>query len=297
MIVKIIQTTKSGLIEGSIKSVSDWVGRELIKKGLAEKHIPSPGESLGAATCQPMPDFDFSIKTPVKGKNKKVAYMATFPLRRDVVLKAIESLINQVDAVVIWANGYSAEESETLAKQFGKELHVFCGDGIDLGCTGKFAFCESWQGYVFTVDDDFVYPEDYVEKLIEAIEVYDRKAIVSLHGRSVIPPVLNYYTDKGDFFRCTKEVPMDEKIDLIGTGVMAFHTETLKTPLSGRDVFSYTNMSDILFSIEMKKREIPMYVMKHAGGWLKALPQKVTIGARTKKDCRLETALINQNWK
>jgi hypothetical protein len=111
-----------------------------------------------------------------------------------------------------------------------------------------------------------------------------------------ISPVLNYYTDKGEFFRCTEEVTSDEKIDIVGTGVMALHTDTLNPPLSGH-IFTHSNMSDIFFSIEMKNRGIPMYVMKHPAKWLTALSLKVTIGARTKRDCELETALINQNWK
>jgi|GEM_PF-2790475 len=294
MIVKIIQTTESGLVKDSIKILPDWVGNELIQNGLAEKYDPATGK--GATYCKPITNFDFNIKTPVRGKNKKVAYMATFPPRKSVILKSIESLINQVDAVVVWANNYSQEEADRLVKQYDKKLYVYYQEGVDLGCVGKFAFCQSWLGYVFTVDDDFIYPNDYVEKMIEAIEAYNRKAIMSLHGRRVITPVLNYYRDKGEFFRCTEEVASDEKIDIVGTGVMALHTDVLNPPLSGR-IFTHSNMSDIFFSIEMKNRGVPMYVVKHPAKWLIALSQKVTIGARTKKDCELETALINQNWK
>lgn len=296
MIVKIIQTIDNGLVEGMIKTLPDWVGWQLIKKGFAEKYESVTDKPLGVTTCKLITNFDFSLKTPVRGKNKKVAYMATFPPRKDVILKSIESLINQVDAVVVWANGYSEKEAEALTKQYDKKLYVYRQDGVDIGCAGKFAFCQSWLGYIFTVDDDFIYPSDYVEKMIEAIEAYNRKAIMSLHGRRVITPVLNYYRDKGEFFRCTEEVASDEKIDIVGTGVMALHTDVLNPPLSGR-IFTHSNMSDIFFSIEMKNRGVPMYVVKHPAKWLIALSQKVTIGARTKKDCELETALINQNWK
>lgn len=297
MIIKIIQTTDSGLIKDTVKTLPDWVSKELIRNGLAEKYNPATGKGVTYCKCKPMTNFDFNIKTPARGKNKKVAYMATFPPRKDVILKSIESLISQVDAIVVWANGYSEKEAEALTKQYDKKLYVYRQDGVDIGCAGKFAFCQSWLGYVFTVDDDFIYPNDYVEKMIEAVEAYNRKAVVSLHGRRVITPVLNYYTDRGEFFRCTEEVSSNEKVDIVGTGVMALHTDTLNPPLSGREIFTYSNMSDILFSIEMKKRGVPMYVVKHPAKWLIALHQKVSIGARTKRDCELETALINQNWK
>jgi len=51
---------------------------------------------------------------------------------------------------------------------------------------------------VHNCDDDLIYPKDYAKKMVEAIERYNRKAIVSFHGTVVNRlPIATYYQDRG----------------------------------------------------------------------------------------------------
>ena len=112
-------------------------------------------------------------------KDKITAYMATFPSREENVAKAIKSLLFQVDELVLWVN----EEVELPEICNDKKVRVLRGIeilGFDLGCIGKFATCYEWDGYIFTVDDDIVYPVDYVEKSIAKIEEYNRECVFIL---------------------------------------------------------------------------------------------------------------------
>lgn len=298
MKVRITKSTPAGLIEGAIKDLPQSVAKSLIKKGLAVIHSFEE-KDFEEMRCKLLSGVTIKVKAPVRGKKKVVAYMATFPARKAVIGQAIQSLINQVDAIVIWANHYTDEDADQLSMTSDK-LHVFTSKHTepetDLGCVGKFALCESWSGYVLTVDDDFLYPDNYVSTVLEAVDRYEKKAVISVHGRRVSIPTVNYYTDKGEFFQCTKTVSKDEPVDIVGTGVMAFHTDAIKPLLKFSEVFTHTNMSDISFSIAMKKAGIPIMVIAHSEGWLKAIPQQVSIGARTKLDCQLESELINQYW-
>ncbi|WP_422824221.1 glycosyltransferase [Xenorhabdus thailandensis] len=40
-------------------------------------------------------------------------------------------------------------------------------------------------GYLFTLDDDLIYPPDYIEKLIEKIEKYERNVFICVHGNII----------------------------------------------------------------------------------------------------------------
>jgi len=59
----------------------------------------------------------------------------------------------------------------------------------------------------------------------------------------------------------------DEFVHEVGTGVMAFHTDTIK-PGINLDIFPYKNMSDILFCMEMQRRNIPLVITSHDAYWI-----------------------------
>ena len=59
------------------------------------------------------------------------------------------------------------------------------------------------EGYVFTCDDDLVYPPDYVESMMGYLEELDDKTILTCHGRVMMPrPVKNSYTDRIAAYHC-----------------------------------------------------------------------------------------------
>lgn len=195
-------------------------------------------------------------------KDKITAYMATFPSREEGLIQAVESLIGQVDELVIVTNGYVEIPKYTNVKVVNT-LEMFG----DIGCAGKFVYAFDWNGYVLTVDDDFIYPKDYVSKTIEAIEKYNRKAVISWHGRTCDFPVKRYKGGHKKFYQCTKKVDSDNEVNILGTGVMGFHSDTILPKYDIMEI-RHTNCSDIYFSMSMDMREIPMIVPKHEENWI-----------------------------
>lgn len=228
-------------------------------------------------------------KSEIKA-DKITAYMASFPSREESIVKAIESLIGQVDELVIATNGEMQIPSYPNVKVF----NIIDKFG-DIGCAGKFIFAYDWNGYILTVDDDFVYPKDYVSKTIEAIEKYERKAVISWHGRICDFPIQRYKGGHREFYQCTKKVEQDHEVNILGTGVMGFHSSTL---IPNYDVMEmrYANCSDILFSISLDMRDIKMIVPEHEAFWISPIYNQIAISFQNQEEFLVP--LINSyNWK
>jgi hypothetical protein len=197
--------------------------------------------------------------------------MATFPTRELIIAEAVESLLPQVDKLVIWVNG----EMELPQACYHEKVELYWGKdvlGIDIGCAGKFAFAFEWEGYIFTVDDDIVYAPDYVEKSIAKIEEYNRECIFSYHGRITKLPITTYRSLKDMIKNCSfqQDVVKDTECHIIGTGVMFFHADTIFPKYDIMEM-KHTNVSDIHFAQSMDMRGIRTIVAEHQKGWLKAL--------------------------
>lgn len=207
----------------------------------------------------------------IQKKEKVTAYMATFPTRELIIAEAVESLLPQVDKLVIWVNG----EMELPQACYHEKVELYWGKdvlGFDIGCAGKFAFAFEWEGYIFTVDDDIVYPADYVEKSIAKIEEYNRECIFSYHGRITKLPITTYRSLKDMVKNCSfqQDVGKDTECHIIGTGVMFFHADTIFPKYDIMEM-KHTNVSDIHFAQSMDMRGIRTIVAEHNKGWLKAL--------------------------
>jgi hypothetical protein len=252
--------------EGLSSGVGRQISQLLINQGYS---IYSVNRSLVIHDDHP------SVMHPDHRKNTKlitnhdmgkiVATMATMPGRESSLMSVVESIIHQVDELRIYANNLTKENihlNHKKVKWFYSKDHLG-----DLGDVGKFYQCETIKGYHFTIDDDIIYPSDYVYAMIEAIERYNRKCVISTHGR-IFPTgyIKSYYKGAMRQFSCLRSVSEDIYAHVIGTGVLAYHTDTLKIPF---EIFEASNMADIWFSRYCQQHDIPRMIIKHQGGWIK----------------------------
>ncbi|RNF35514.1 hypothetical protein [Paracoccus methylarcula] len=94
------------------------------------------------------------------------AHMATFPVRREIMMAVVERIAPQVDRMFICLNEY--DEIPAELGQFGN-VEAMIPDR-DLKDLGKFAFEAGPDDIVFTVDDDILYPSDYVANTLALAE-------------------------------------------------------------------------------------------------------------------------------
>lgn len=193
---------------------------------------------------------------------KIIFNMATMPPRVNSLEDSIPTILTQCDILNVYLNDFNKVPAILKQKKINA---VLSKDALgDLGDVGKFYFCDTWtEGYIFTVDDKIIYPKDHAKKHIELIERSKRQAVVSCHGRILKPNCVSYYNDAHQFFGCLGTTVADIFVHELGTGVMAFHHSTIKVNL---DMFPTINMTDIWFSIELQKRNIPILVRQHSRG-------------------------------
>jgi hypothetical protein len=80
-------------------------------------------------------------------------------------------------------NGFD-EIPKNLPKS--KKIIAICANdktGIkDLGCDNKMYWLGDFKGYYATVDDDIIYPNNYIQSLKSTLKKYRNSIITSFHG-------------------------------------------------------------------------------------------------------------------
>jgi GT2 family glycosyltransferase len=201
------------------------------------------------------------------------ASLATVPERLDSLERAASSLIPQVDRLHIFLNGHDevpAELSQEPCVRFRRSQV----EG-DLGDVGKFSAAfdpplEGTSGYIFTCDDDLEYPSDYVIRMCAAVERYDRKAVVGVHGVTFKDKLgTTYQLSRQEVYRFGDSLESDHAVHWLGTGCLAYHRSALDVH---RDDFELNNCADAWFACLCQRKRVPRMVVRHPAGWLRQLP-------------------------
>ncbi len=187
-----------------------------------------------------------------------MAGIASIPERADSLERVLASIAPQVDEIQLSLNDYT-EPPAFLADFPNVRATIRAANGGD---AEKFAAVDNWDGYVVTIDDDLVYPPDYVETLIAGIERYGRCRAVSFHGGTTAgysAKVHGAATIKR--LHCLATVAADDlDVNAVGTGVLGWHTECV--PI-WRDLFQTPNMADVYLSCHAHRFGIPLAVLAH----------------------------------
>ena len=232
------------------------------------------------------------------------AQLATYPARIEILPQVINRLLPQVDRLNVMLNGYSDDDRRklwdglftTIIKFGNHKLQFYQLDNSMIDCAKYYNIENAEPGYIFTVDDDILYPNNYVEKTIAKIEEYKRKYVVSYHGRVWQPrPIRNFYTARKEMYRCIEGFEGDHFVDCCGDGVAAWHTDTLKMRY---DYCELPNMSQLWLALKCNEDNIKQIAIGHPPGMFMDLTIDLedTIWAQEIKNCRLQTNLINERW-
>ncbi len=213
--------------------------------------------------------------------------------RIDSLVKTLESIINQCDEINVALNSTEGGLPPIL---YHHKINLFFTDNSK-GDAFKFLRLSNSDGYFLTIDDDLIYPPNYVEYLIKRCKDYNNSKVITLHGRSFSKfPINSYYKSATEKYSCLKKVKNDVKVQFGGTGVMCFHTSLMKIPI---EYFRYANMADIWVGKYCFLKNIDIICLKHDEGYIKYIPQKTTIYELESKNDTLQTKvatpILNKN--
>jgi glycosyltransferase involved in cell wall biosynthesis len=223
--------------------------------------------------------------------------IASFPARVKSLEQTVKSLYNQVDYLHVYLNNYLSIPD--FLNKPNIKTYLSSDYFGDLGDVGKFfAFVDDkiqTDAYLLTADDDIIYNDNYVSHIISGINLYNRKAIISFHGRNFINyPVNSYYKDPAVYYPCFKQNKSNVPVHFAGTGVMGWHNSTISFILQD---FTYSNMADIFVSILAHKLNIPLIVLKHNANIVtesKFYNQDHSICRVSVHDDEIQTQTVNQ---
>ena len=164
------------------------------------------------------------------------AGMATMSERSGCRAMAIDSIQSQVDRLIVANGDGRGDKMKFLA------CHDAPGDTVFLG-----------------VDDDLIYPPDYVTTILAGLERHPG-CIVSFHGWTIGRHAETYVEN----YRCLENVYDDVEVHVAGTGVSAFHLDTIRPVM---DDFESIN-ADVWLAVRAQERGIRRVVLEHQSYWL-----------------------------
>lgn len=187
--------------------------------------------------------------------------------REESLRKVIASIINQADKVFVFLQQY-----KEVPKFLYNDKIVFIRgenepEALALGSSAKFFWADKIRGYYITMDDDIVYPGDYVNYCISNIEAYGRKAVVGFHGTIFKNQITDYKHDILRFWY-KKGLKRDTSVHMLGTGVMAYHTDTISVSMRN---FRTKNQDDVWFALAAQHQGVPMICLKRNDNYIDAI--------------------------
>lgn len=205
---------------------------------------------------------------------KIIAGMATTNERLQYAEIAFKSIVSQCNDVQVYNNSTDIDRADN-GKYWG--LFLYHKEPI----------------YYLTLDDDIIYPPDYVDNMLQGIEKHG--CIVSHHGRILKGLSKDYYYDH-HAFAFYQENLIERRLDVFGDGVAAFRTDyfnPLEMPFEKQKL-----MADTLVSKKMWEEGKEAVLLKHKRMWLKPqnVPKQLTISGTRHKRAEEKNKLADEIW-
>jgi glycosyltransferase involved in cell wall biosynthesis len=280
--------------------VGQQISRRLHQKGLhLYQSIDKMGEHIGHFS---MMNPEVRKKEPLQFTTLAPVYagMASIPQRESQMKHAVNNVLPYVDKLYIFLNDY-VKVPDWLGK-YNKVITFLSNTGkANRGDAGKFyglTKITDKDFYYFSLDDDMLYPPDYVWYMIDRIEKHKRRAVVGCGGYIMKENVTHFYTDRKDNWHISMPNREDRSVHILHTCLTAWHSSTLR--------FSYehclrANMGDIWLALAAQKEQVPMILVERPANWVHCQPLPVgqTIYGRYRNHCDEQSEVFNswEDWQ
>ncbi len=199
------------------------------------------------------------------------AGMATVAGNEIAMRAAVNSLLPQIDRMFLYLNGF--KEAPEFVRSHPKITYFIDEDGKQYGDAGKFWGLEQVSDALYiTCDDDIIYPDDFVERMIAELASTGGRSVVSVHGSIILQPATTYYAEGNRaVFHFQQGLLRRRLVHVPASGTSMFHSSVITMKLSD---FRHPNMADIWLCEFLQRNRIPGYVVPRRQNWLAAIDVK-----------------------
>lgn len=221
---------------------------------------------------------------------KIIAGMATIPERWKLLGDVVESLIHQVDRLHVASTtdiaAYGIEHSRV---KWEKPV----GWTDDSRKFLPFLDQTDEDAIYMTVDDDIIYPENYVKVMLEWLHKYDGAA-VCVHGSWLSEVPTESYYDRKLGVHFSHEVQSPVQVMFPGTGTFAWRSGDIRLE---QDMFRCRNLADVNMGVVLQRQRVPCVAIPRRRAWLRSHPDASldqSLWGRRDEIGGCGTSLINQ---
>ena len=201
--------------------------------------------------------------------------MTTFPARWEYSIRVIHALANQCDFFKLCLNQFDSIPQVLLDMQrLYKNVEIILANGKngieDLGCLNKMRFLPKCDGYYITVDDDIIYPPNYIDKLTEAIDKYDGRAVCSFHGikYATIDGVVWPDSEHRTLLLFARKLEEDTRVHTIGMGVGGCVPKRIGMCWNWYSKYPKNQGDDEITAMNCWKTGVPLMCINHPHLWI-----------------------------
>lgn len=199
---------------------------------------------------------------------KLIGSMATFPARFGIISETLATIAPQLDRLYLYVNdGFDdLPDLSRLPNVVAMDGRQHAGD---MSARGKiFPLKAVKDSIVFTLDDDFIYPPDYVRRNLDLLEKMSGHCVVTTHG-GIMPPRVEWYYQRTHVFVSRAAVSGVQTCALAGSGTMCFDQRSLELDYS---TLLRETMVDIQISLAARAANLPILVLPRNEEWLRPVP-------------------------
>ena len=195
------------------------------------------------------------------GTKKIVASISCIKHRRHNLYAVLQSVVLQCDSVILHLDFKPAADELPNTDKLTVYTHYSQTSEIRTIDAALNA-----DTYYFMIDDDIIYPANYMNTMISMLNAYNNKPILCVHGSIIdFKKNDNWYHDR-TVFHFASELYESKIVNVPGAGTSCFYTGSF-TP----DIYMNLNMTDIQIARQAKINNIPILCINRALYWLKPI--------------------------
>lgn len=129
------------------------------------------------------------------------------------------------------------------------------------------------------MDDDIVYPFDYVSRLSSALADFGKFRLVVAHHGGTLPPQVRTFAQQRNRggHRFVNRLDKDRYANVPGTGVTAFYDSGLPRPESFQEFYVLQGEGDLSLAIWCQKHQIPIILIRQPGNRFQIIPNRMNL--------------------